>query len=275
MNAAQDTAEDARDSNWMDHGIRLGLVAYGLVHLVVAFLAVQLALGDREGKVSTTGALAEIAQQPFGQTLLWIIAIGLFVLVLWRLAEAILGDRSEQHGEIEWGHRIGSLLKAAVYGVLGFSAFQVATSDDSGSKGQGGGGSSMTGTVMGWPGGQWLIALVGLGVVAYGLFQVWTGFSDKHAEKLEAEGKSGETGKAFLLFGKIGYCAKGAALILVGAIIAWAGVQHDTKESNTGLDQALSSLLDEPFGPWLVGLIGLGLACYGLFCFARARHLSR
>lgn len=274
MNAAQGTAEQARDSQWMDRGIRVGLVAYGLVHLVVAFLAVKLALGDREGQVSSTGALAEIAQQPFGRTLLWIIGIGLFILVLWRLSETVLGDGSETDGP-EWGSRIGAGLKAAVYATLGFSALQVATSDDSSSKGQGGGGSSITGTVMGWPGGQWLIALAGLAVMGYGAFQAWTGFSDKHRDKLEAEGKSGEDGKAFLLFGKIGYVAKGAALLLVGGIIAWAGIQHDSKDSNTGLDQALSSLLDEPFGPWIVGVIGVGLGCYGLFCFARALHLNR
>lgn len=265
-------AEQARDSTWFERGIRVGFVAYGLVHLVIAFLAVQLAVGDREGQVSTTGALAEIAQKPFGKTLLWVIGIGLFVLVLWRLVEVFFGEQGEGE-DTDWGHRAGSLVKAGVYGFLGFSALQVATSDDAGSQG-GGGGSSMTGTVMGWPGGQWLVALAGLAIVGYGLFQLWTGFSDRYAEKLEAEGRSGETGTAYLLFGKIGYVGKGAALLLVGAIIAWAGATHDRKESTTGLDQALSSLLDEPFGPWLVGLIGIGLACYGLFCFARAKHLS-
>lgn len=272
---AEQAARSTQNSEWLDRGIRVGLVAYGIVHLVIAFLAIQLALGDREGQVSSTGALAQIAEQPFGKVLLWIIALGMFVLVLWRLSEAVLGDGSEDDGP-EWGSRIGSGLKAVLYGFLGFSALKVALgSGGSGGSGGGKGKSSMTGTVMGWPGGQWLIALAGLAVMGYGLFQIWTGFSDKHAEKLEAEGTSGQSGKAFMLFGKIGYCAKGAALLLVGGIIAWAGATHDAKDSSTGLDQALSSLLDEPFGPWLVALIGLGLACYGLFCFARALHLKR
>ncbi len=34
-------------------------------------------------------------------------------------------------------------------------------------------------------------------------------------------------------------------------------------------------MLDQPFGQVLLIAIGLGIACYGLFCFARARHLSR
>jgi len=271
VNDAQLTAERARDSTWLEHGIRVGLVAYGLVHLVVAFLGVKLALGQREGKVTTTGALAEIAEQPFGRTLLWVIGLGLVLLVLWRLSEAVLGARDEDGDDKEWGHRAAAVLKACVYGFLGFSALKVAAGGSSGGGGKGGG---MTSTVMGWPGGQWLVALAGLAVIGYGGFQVWTGFSDKHAEKLAAEGRSGEAGTAYLWFGKIGYCAKGVALGLVGALIAWAGISHDSQDTKNGLDQALSQLLRQPFGPWMVGLIGLGLACYGLFCFARARHLS-
>ena len=34
-------------------------------------------------------------------------------------------------------------------------------------------------------------------------------------------------------------------------------------------------MLQQPFGPVLLGLIAIGIGCYGLFCFARARHLSR
>ena len=57
----------AEQSDWLDHAVRAGLVAYGVVHLLIGWLAVQLALGDRSEKASTKGALAELAQQPFGR----------------------------------------------------------------------------------------------------------------------------------------------------------------------------------------------------------------
>lgn len=264
----------ARESTWLGVGIRVGMVAYGAVHLLVGFLAVQLALGEKKGSVSSTGALAQLAQEPYGTILLWVIGLGMLVLVLWRALEAVLGPRDEGMDETAWGTRASAGLKAVIYAVLGLSALQVATSDDTGGKG-GGSRSTMTGTVMEWPGGQWLVALAGLAVIGYAVFQAWTGLSEKHSEKLAHEGRSGDAGRAYLLVGKLGYLAKGVALFLVGGLVALAGLTHSSRQASGGLDQALRSLLDERYGPWLVGLVGAGLGCYGLFCFARARHLSR
>lgn len=270
MSTTRSKARRAHQSDTLDYGIRAGFVAYGVVHLVVAFLAIKLALGDKQGSASSTGALQEVAQQPFGEVLLWLIAVGLVLLVLWRVMEAVIGS-SDEEGDADVGHRASSAFKAVIYAALAWSSIKVATGSG------GGGGSSektMTATVMNWPAGQWLVALIGLSVIAYGGFQVYQGWSDKHAEHLEAEGKSGQAGRAYLLLGKIGYTAKGVALFGVGALFVWAGATHKAGKSG-GLDQALSTVLGQPFGAVLVGLIGLGLGCYGLFCFARARHLAQ
>ena len=266
-------AERAERSSALDHGVRAGLVAYGVVHLVVAFLAVTLALGESQGRASSTGALQEVAQQPFGGVLLWLIAVGMLLLVAWRLLQATLGRRDE-HGEVEWGKRAVSAGKAVIYAALGYSAVRVAT----GSSGNGGSGGSseetLTATVMNWPAGKWLVVLIGLAVIGYGGFQIHHGWNEKHAKHLAAEGRSGEAGRAYLLLGKVGYTAKGIALILVGGLFCWAGLTHEAGKSG-GMDQALSTVLRQPYGSVLVALVGLGLGCYGLFCFARARHLSR
>ena len=93
------------------------------------------------------------------------------------------------------------------------------------------------------------------------------------AKHLSAEGKSGQTGKAYLLFGKIGYIGKGIAIAIVGGLILYGGITHDASKSGN-LDQALHKVLTYPFGQVLLVLIAAGFVCYGLFCFARARHLS-
>jgi hypothetical protein len=54
----------------------------------------------------------------------------------------------------------------------------------------------------------------------------------------------------------------------------YAALTHDADKSG-GLDQALLKVLDQPFGPLLLALAAAGIACYGLFCFAWARHLDR
>ena len=51
----------ADNSDWLDRGIRIGLVAYGIVHLMIGWLALQLAFGHRSGQTSNHGALHQLA----------------------------------------------------------------------------------------------------------------------------------------------------------------------------------------------------------------------
>lgn len=280
---AQGAGEQARQSDWMDKAARVGLVAYAVVYLLVAWLAVQLALGDHEGRPSSTGALKELTQHPFGEVMVWVVAVGMAFLVLWKALEAAVGHREETDDGKRLRKRAASALKAVLYAAVAVSAVNVALQSDGGSGGSGsggggsgGGGSSQTtwtATVLGWPGGQLIIGAIGLAIIGYGAFQVWTGWTEKFAKKLDAEGRSGQTGRAHLAFGKAGYTAKGISIVLVGVLFCYAAVTHDAKKSG-GLDEALLTVLQQPFGPVLLGLIGIGLACYAFFTIARARHMS-
>ena len=268
---AERLGQQAHESDWLDHAIRLGLVAYGVVHLLIAWLAIQLALGESTGKASSTGAMHQLAQQPLGEVLVWAVAVGMVLLVLWRLLEAVLGHRDAEGGK-RVRKRLTSALKAVLYGAIGVSALQVATG--SGGGGKGSGSDSTTAKLMDLPAGQWIVAGVGLAIIGYGANLVRRGWTEKFAEHLDAEGRSGDTGRAYLLFGKVGYLAKGLAIGVVGGLFVYAGVTHESKKSG-GLDVALHKVLEQPFGPVLLFVIGAGIGCYGLSCFSRARHLSR
>jgi hypothetical protein len=256
-------------SDWFERGVRFGLVAYGMVYLVLAWLAFQLALGDYEGQATTKGAVAQLAEQPGGTVLIVLVATGMFVLVVWRLFEAVAGHPDDDGADL-WKHRAADLLKAVIYGLIGWSAVSVLTHSGGGS----GGAQGFSATVLGWPGGPFLLGLAGLAVVAYGGNQVWHAWSEKFQEKLATEGRTGEAGKAYLLFGKIGYVAKGIAIGLVGALLVYAAITQDPDKSGS-TDKALHKVLEQPFGPYLLMALAVGIACYALFTFARARHLSR
>ena len=124
---AQHAGHEAQDSDWLDWAIRIGLVAYGIVHLMVAWLAVQLAFGSTSENASNQGALHALAQQPMGGVLIWMIAVGMLLLVVWRVLEFAVGHREETDDAKRWRKRAGSLGKAVIYGVLAWSAFKVAT----------------------------------------------------------------------------------------------------------------------------------------------------
>ncbi len=265
---AQRVGRDAHQSDWFDHLIRAGLVAFGIVHLLIAWLALQLAFGDRSENASSDGAIRQLASQPFGEGLVWLIAFGMFLLVVWRLLEAAMGHQDED-GAKRTGKRIVSLGKAIVYGAIGVSAVNIALG-----AGSSGGTDSLTTKLMDLPAGPWIVGVVGLVIVGIGIALVVLAWTESFKEHLTAEGTSGQTGTAYVWFGKIGYCAKGIAIGIVGGLFVYAAVTHDPKKSG-GLDQALQQVLEQPFGPFLLGVIAVGIGCYGLFCFAEAKHLSR
>jgi amino acid transporter len=260
---------EAHARPWFETAIRAGLVAYGVVHLLVGWLALQLALGDHEGSPSGTGAMRQLAEQLFGAALLWAVGVGMVVLMLWRLLDAVLGHR-EEDGVTGWGKRLVDVIEAAVYGAIGVLAITTAT----GSGSPGGGTDSTTKRLMDLPAGQWLVVLVGLVILGVGGNHVRLGWTEDFREEISAAGATGRTGTAYVWLGKAGYAAKGVALGIVGVLFAYAGITHEPQKSG-GLDQALRTVLEQPFGRFLLGTIAVGIICFGLFCFARARHLAR
>jgi hypothetical protein len=119
-----------------------------------------------------------------------------------------------------------------------------------------------------------LVAAVGLTILGIGGYFVVRAWTEKFREELDTEGKTGSSGSAYVWFGKLGYTAKGIAFGIVGTLFIYAALTHDPHKSG-GLDQALTELLGQPFGPFLLAVVAVGIGCYGLFCFARARHINR
>ena len=255
--------------SWLDRGIRVGLSAYGTVHILIGWLALQLAFGDRTEDASSGGAMQELAGHPLGEVVVSAIAIGMGILVLWRLLEVLVGHRDKEEGVSRWRARAVSGFKALVYAALCGTAVSVLLGATSSA-----GGSSWTGTVKDWPAGHSMIAAVGLAGLVYGANHARRGLTEAYAKHLSTEGRRGEAGKAYLLFGKLGYAGKGLAIAIVGALIVIGGLTRHAARSRD-LDHALRQLLSYPFGQALLVLIAAGFICFGVFCLARARHLSR
>ena len=257
---------DVRDNDALEGGARLGLVVYGVVHLLVAYTALRLALGDQSGNASQQGALTTLAQSGLGTAGLLVVAVGFGALVVWMAVEAVRG-RGDDDGVKGWAKRAASAGRAVVYLVLGVTAVRKAFGEGSG----GGGTDSLTAQVMAAPGGRYLVGAVGLGVVAVGLYLCYHGLAEKFVKRLDVGANQRDRRSLIVLLGKVGHIAKGVALGVIGALFVAAAVQFQPKQSG-GLDQALNTLLRQPFGPYLVGGVAVGLVAYGLYCFAWARH---
>jgi hypothetical protein len=253
-------------------GVQVGLVAYGVTHLLIAAAALPLAWGDRsEGQANQQGALARMAEQPLGDVLLWVIVLGMACLVVWQLAEAFLGHRQDD-GPKKVLKRAASAGKAVVYAVLGWTAAGTATG--TGSSGGSGSTDGLTARLMSAPGGTLLVGALGLAIAGVGLFLAYRGLAEKFLRHLEPRATQGGSRTPVVVLGKVGYVAKAAALVAVGALFLTAAVRHKPKESG-GLDVALHELLRQPFGPVLLALVAGGLGCFGVYCFFWAHYLRR
>lgn len=265
MGNVRSAADNVETSEWFERAIRIGLIAFGVVHLLIAWLALQLAFGHSSGAPSQQGAMQQLAQQPFGTFLLWVIAFGFVALAVWQSFEAVRGH-TKHDGGMRVFKRVGSAGKAVLYLVLAVSAAKTALGTSSSSSED-----HLTAQVMDLTGGQLLVGAVGLGTVAVGGYLVSRAVRKSFEKDLEPRATSGSSGTAVVRLGQAGYTAKGIAVAGVGALFIWAAATYDPQKAG-GLDVALRKLLDQPYGPWLLAVMALGIGSFGVFCFFWARY---
>lgn len=263
--AGTTTGQAKQDAEgWILLVARVGIVTYGIVHLVIAWLTGRIAFGGGGGQASSSGALEQIAQEPFGSVLLWTIVVGLAAMAVWQLLEAGFGDTwvDDDDRMKEKAKHVG---KTVVYGYLSYAAYKVVSGAGSSGGGSGSQEESMTATLLGAPAGRVLVAAIGIGIIVVGVMQAKRGLDEGFTDKLT---KATET---VLKLGKAGYVAKGVTLVLVGGLFGYAALTADAEKAG-GMDEALSTLSGNTIGTIVLVLIALGLAAYGVFCFAWARY---
>ena len=244
--------------------IRVGLVAFGVVHLLIGWIALQVAWGLPSGgqEASQQGALATMAGNPIGAVLLGITAAGLAVLAVWQAAEAGWGHRDKPPAK-RVRKRISSAARAVLYAALAVTAVRTLTS---GSQAGGSEEESLTGRVLAAPFGRALVIVAAVAIAAVGVRLILRGVKRTFTEDL-----AGGVDRRAIVLGQIGYVAKGVALVVVGGLLGWAGLSYDPEKAG-GLDDALTTVHDAPAGPVLLTLMALGFVAFGAYCFFWARH---
>jgi hypothetical protein len=273
--SATDTARRAGNSDTLEHLARVGLIAYGVVHLLVAWLAIQLAWFGGGESADQSGAMSTLAESPIGKPMLWIVAFGLVALAAWQAAEVFRwksGWSASGKQRTKALRKSGNaLIKAVIYATLAVLAIRFATgSGQSSSSSQ----QETTAGVFGWPFGQWLVGAAGLVLIGVGAWHVRKGINKHFMKQIDTSKASPSAVRLVTRLGQIGFPGKGIALAGVGVLLIWAAVTFDPSKAR-GLDGALHAILDLPFGQFLLTLVALGIAAFGAFCLVRARYPER
>lgn len=263
---AEEGAEQA--SPWIERLARFGYMTKGLVYAIIGILAAQAAFGAGGQTTGSSGVLTEIVSQPFGQILLGIVAVGLVGYALWRLLEAIIDPDHQGTDAKGIGKRIGYALSGIIYGGLAWTAIQILM-------GSGGGGGNSTqhwtARLMAQPFGRWLVAIVGIGIIAFGLYQIYKGISAKFRKKLSLHEMSDSEQSAAVAAGRFGLSARGVVVGLIGVFLVQAAWQAQPSEAQ-GLGSTLQEIVQQPAGPWLLAIVAIGLIAYGIFMAFMGRY---
>jgi hypothetical protein len=261
---AAQAARQASNSRAVNAAARAGFVAKGLVYALIGVLAIQVAFGHN-ARTDQKGALHAVAQQPAGELVLWLMVIGFAGYALWRFSEAIWGRREESDAKKRTVKRLGSAANGLVYLCFGVLAFKVATG--SSSSGQ----QSMTAKVLNAPGGQTIVVIAGLVIIAIAIGLTWRGLKTDFEKHLNTAQMSRNTYTAVRRLGQVGYICRGIVFALVGVFVIKAAMDHQPGKAQ-GFNVAMKSLLDAPGGPVLLAAAALGLICFGAYCLAEARY---
>jgi hypothetical protein len=269
-------AQEAGNSDTLENLARVGLIAYGLVHLLIAWLAIQLAWFNGGGKsADQSGAMSTVAESPVGKPLLWVIALGFVALAAWQAAEVLRWRGSwsaSGKARTQALQKSGkALVKTAVYIALAVLAIKFAVGSGKSSSQQQ---QDTTAGVFGWPAGRWLVGAAGLVLIGVGVYHVYKGVTKSFLKEIDTSKASPSALKLVTRLGQIGFPGKGVALAGVGALLIWAAVTFDPSKAS-GLDGAMHAILDLPFGQILLTLVALGIAAFGAFLFVRARYPER
>lgn len=180
-----DAAADIAQNTVFEHAARAGYVVSGLLHVIIGYLAIRIALGTGGGSADQSGALAALAAKPGGIIALWAAVIALVIMALWRLAETALGrstDPKRQGAGSEILDRVKAFALAVVY--LGFAYTALGFARGAG-KSTGDQNSGLSARLMQSAAGT--VVLIGAGgiIVAVGGYHVYKGASRSFLDDLQ------------------------------------------------------------------------------------------
>ena len=261
---ASTTARRASDSPAARALARAGLAARGVLYILIGWVAILVAFGQTSSnQANQAGALHLLAKQPFGLVLLWLLGIGFAGYALWRLSEAAFGVTGGNGA----GPRLKSLVRGVVYAFFAYLTFQIiaGTAGNSAKKQQ-----DLTAKVMHHPGGQVLVGIVGAIIVAVGVALVLEGLRRKFLKHLQTSQMSPQTRHIVERLGMVGTAARGVVFALAGILVIEAAVTYKPAKAG-GIDKALLTLRNQPFGQVLLILAALGLIIFGIYGLCEAR----
>jgi hypothetical protein len=259
-------------SQWIEHFARFGYAAKGVVYALVGIFALQAAFTPGGTTTDQQGVIYELVDQPFEQVLLMLMTIGLIGYAMWRFLQAFMdADNigSSFKGIVE---RFAFGISGVIYSGFAFSAIKLMNGAERGSSEQSDETTRhWTARFLSQPFGDWLVGLGGVIMIALGFYYFYKAFTGKFCKELNMKEMSPPQRKWVMLAGRLGLSARGVIFAMIGWFLIQAAYKLDANEARA-IPGILDVLLEQSYGPFLLGSVAFGLVVYGIYMGVHARY---
>ena len=254
---------------------RTGYAARGVVYCLVGAGAVRGALGYRvehRGPNATHEVLLMLWRGPFGSILLCAMGAGLAAYAMWCFIRAIADPEWEGTQTRAIMRRISFFTGGLVYSALVFWVMRVlaASIGIADSPGRDPGPKHWTATLMSYPLGRYAVMGVGTGLIVYSFTQIRSVWDPRWLE-CDRRDLSPTAEKFVRGLGRFGFIARALVFAGIGSFCLVAALTFDARRAE-GLSGTLIALRHQPAGPWLLGVVAIGLMAYGAYDLVLARY---
>ena len=258
--------KDEKKEKWIENFARFGIVSKGVVYCLIGILTAMAAFGLQGKKAGKADAFNLIYEQPFGKILLIIVACGLLGYVTWRFFQAF-GDIDHKGNDNKAKVvRAGYAISAFIYLGLAVYAGKLALMGPGGSDGNSQ--QFIVSKILSYSFGEWIIGITGAIIIGNAFRQIYKGASKKFMKNVQFLGANHSD--AYEKAGILGYIARGVVLIIVGYFFV-RGAIHSNSSEIADTKEAFG-FIENTFGSLLMGIVAIGLVCYGIFMFVKARY---
>lgn len=259
---------------WIDNFARIGIIAKGVVYVLVGVLAAMSVFG-KWGEVGDQGnAFKWVLGQPFGQILLGLVVIGLLCYVGWRMLMAFKDPDGLGTDAKAMVKRVGYFFSGLTYLFFAFSAIRMLLPELTGGSSNGNGGEEgrqmLLSKALDQPFGQVLVGILAAIIIAKGVYELYRAYKSKFESGVNERYMTHREHEIYKRTGRLGYAARGIVFGIVGYFLVRVALESDANNAG-GTGEALN-FLEQSGGPYLMAAVALGFACYGVFMFVRSKY---
>jgi hypothetical protein len=260
---------------WFQLFCRIGLFVKGVMYLMIGGLAGLAAMKAGGAFLNLYGAMAHMASMTLGIALLAIAVIGNIGYSCFKIVAAVFDTDRKGSNPVGLFKRLGMIFKAFVHLSVAVVAVRLLIGyqdiDDTGDAYV----QALTAELMALNYATWIVYALGLYLVACGFMQFYMIYTAYFRRRLILEKMTTRSFRFLTMLARIGYAARGVVAIAAGSGLVLAAWLRDPTWAH-GMGGILKALGDQPYVPYVLGLVAVGLVSYGLFeiLLVRYRRIS-